>query len=249
MIFYRYYWFIEATEGLREGVGDENGPKRCQTHRLGPTWVFFSFLRVSLILINTYCISRSYSTKYTTWRQMEGRDDEKGPKQRETMRRLGPASTTSHMPTLRHNQRQWRRRGRDGREKDMRVGAPDTRARARDRRVSSPFRYVFFFKVFFNYPNEYLQVDYSFTSTIPPWHVQQPEDSRHHHSAPSKPPWRDKSPAKPMYGAAGGVPGDAGGPGGFPFTGGFPASAAAGPRVSSPRTAHRGGRFLLRFLF
>ena len=52
-----------------------------------------------------------------------------------------------------------------------------------------------------------------------------------------------------QYGAAGGVPGDAGGPGGFPFTGGFPASAVAGPRVSSPRTAHRGGRFLLRFLF
>ena len=51
-IIYRYYRHIEGTEGLREGGGNVNRPKRRQTHCLGNWWVFFFFL--SVFFTSTY---------------------------------------------------------------------------------------------------------------------------------------------------------------------------------------------------
>ena len=38
---YSYYGYNKATEGLREGSDEENGPKRRESRRLGHWYVFF----------------------------------------------------------------------------------------------------------------------------------------------------------------------------------------------------------------
>jgi hypothetical protein len=38
---FRYYLYVEGTERVRVGGDDENGPRRRQTRRLGPRYVFF----------------------------------------------------------------------------------------------------------------------------------------------------------------------------------------------------------------
>ena len=43
---YSSYDYIKATEGLREGGGEENGPKRRNTRRLGHS---VSFLYISIV--------------------------------------------------------------------------------------------------------------------------------------------------------------------------------------------------------
>ena len=46
-----YYWSIEVMEGLREGSGEKNRPKRRNTHRLGHSVSFFIFLIVFFYIL------------------------------------------------------------------------------------------------------------------------------------------------------------------------------------------------------
>ena len=55
---FRCYRGFKCTEGLLEGDSDSNGPKQCQTRRLGPRWVFF-FLCSFLILNDIYSMEGS----------------------------------------------------------------------------------------------------------------------------------------------------------------------------------------------
>ena len=52
---YRLYPSFEGTREGREGSSNENGPKRCQTHRLGHKYVFFLF-HVLCILTNLFLL-------------------------------------------------------------------------------------------------------------------------------------------------------------------------------------------------
>ena len=55
-------------------------PKWCQMYHLGLGEYFLSFFVVFFILIDVLlCISRFYSTKHTTGREMEAGNNEKGP--------------------------------------------------------------------------------------------------------------------------------------------------------------------------
>jgi hypothetical protein len=44
-IMFRYYLYVEGTKRVRVGGDDENGPRRHQTRRLGPRYVFFFLSR------------------------------------------------------------------------------------------------------------------------------------------------------------------------------------------------------------
>ena len=67
-----------------EGGGDEIGPKRYQTRRLGPLVSFFSIIRFFLLLNNIVLHKRLKSTKCATGREKERRDNENGPKRHQT---------------------------------------------------------------------------------------------------------------------------------------------------------------------
>ena len=54
---YRNYGYNKATEGLREGGDEENGPKRRESHRLGHWYVFFFFL--SCFFFNSFLSTRT----------------------------------------------------------------------------------------------------------------------------------------------------------------------------------------------
>ena len=50
-----YYGYNKAMEGLREGSNEENGPKRCDSRRLGHWYVFFFSYRV-FFLTHSYLL-------------------------------------------------------------------------------------------------------------------------------------------------------------------------------------------------
>ena len=54
---YRYYGYNKATEGLREGSDEENGPKRRNSHRLGHWYMFFFSYRV--FFFNSFLSTRT----------------------------------------------------------------------------------------------------------------------------------------------------------------------------------------------
>jgi len=69
-----------------EAGDDEKGPKRRQTRRLSPWWVFLYFFRVIYILTNILEYIQLVTYKVS---DREAGDNEKGPKRCQT-RRLGP---------------------------------------------------------------------------------------------------------------------------------------------------------------
>jgi hypothetical protein len=73
------------TERETEGGNDENGPKRCQTRRLGHRYVF---LKNFFVCYDTEVVFYAYTGREMDGREMEGVDDEKGSK-RHIFRRLG----------------------------------------------------------------------------------------------------------------------------------------------------------------
>ena len=71
-----------------EAGGDENGPKRCKTRRLGHGYVFFYFFRLLCLLTTVY---RFYLCYTRMGRHMEAGGDKNGPKRCKTRHfTLGP---------------------------------------------------------------------------------------------------------------------------------------------------------------
>ena len=73
---FRCYRGFKCTEGLLEGNGDSNGPKRCQMRCLGPRRVFF-FLSSFLILNDIYSMEGSLRASSKTMRTIMGPDGAK----------------------------------------------------------------------------------------------------------------------------------------------------------------------------
>ena len=82
---YRYYGYNKATEGLREGGDEENGPKRRELRRLGHKYVFSFSYRFFFLLIHIY---RYYGCYGATEGCAGFYEEKNGPKQRD-MRCLG----------------------------------------------------------------------------------------------------------------------------------------------------------------